>query len=255
MPDKPGFELQDELQGAVMSNTIAPLVNVSLCSTALANAMNRPPHLPGLLVMYGPSGIGKSFSAAYAANRYQAYYVECKSSWTRKALLAAILNSMGIVPAKTLPEMTDQAAEQLALSGKPLIIDEMDHIVEKKAVEVIRDLYEGSQGTILMIGEECLPSKLKVWERFHNRILDWIPAQLASLEDCRLLARLYSPEVMIADDLLEEITRSAKGCVRRMCVNIEQIRRIAQDVGVSEISLAEWGNRSLYTGDAPKRRL
>lgn len=237
------------------STTIAPLANVSLLATSLEKALHRPVHLPGMVVMYGPSGIGKSFSAAYAANRYQAYYVECKSSWTRKALLAAILNSMGIVPAKTLPEMTDQAAEQLALSGKPLIIDEMDHIVEKKAVEVIRDLYEGSQGTILMIGEEGLPSKLKQWERFHNRILDWVPAQLADIDDCRLLARLYSPDVLIADDLLIEVTKSAKGCVRRICVNLEQIRRVASDVGVSELSRKDWGDRALYTGEAPKRRL
>jgi len=238
-----------------MSTTIAPLANVSLLATSLEKALRRPVHLPGMVVMYGPSGIGKSFSAAYAANRYQAYYVECKSSWTRKALLAAILNSMGIVPAKTLPEMTDQAAEQLALSGKPLIIDEMDHIVEKKAVEVIRDLYEGSQGTILMIGEEGLPSKLKQWERFHNRILDWVPAQLADIDDCRLLARLYSPDVLIADDLLIEVTKSAKGCVRRICVNLEQIRRVASDVGVAELSRKDWGDRALYTGEAPKRRL
>lgn len=238
-----------------MSNTIAPLANVSLISAALERALNRPHHLPGLVVGYGPSGIGKSFAAAYTANRYQAYYVECKSSWTRKALLAAVLNSMGIVPAKTLPEMTDQAAEQLALSGKPLIIDEMDHIVEKKAVEVIRDLYEGSQGTILMIGEECLPSKLKQWERFHNRILEWVPAQLADIDDCKILAKLYSPEVYIHDDLLLAVTKAVKGCVRRMCVNIEDIRRVGLDVGVKEISLKDWGNRAFNTGEAPKRRL
>jgi DNA transposition AAA+ family ATPase len=236
-----------------MSGTIAALTNVALCDEALFDAMNRSAHLPGLVVMYGPSGVGKSYSAAYAANKYQAYYVECKSSWTRKALLTAVLNSMGIMPAKTLPEMTDQASEQLALSGKPLIIDEMDYLVEKKAVEIIRDLYEGSQGTILMIGEEHLPFKLKQWERFHNRILDWVPAQFADMKDCQSLAKLYSPDIQIHTDLLLEVLRCSKGCVRRICVNIEQIRRVALDVGIADISLADWGKRSLYLGDAPER--
>jgi len=237
------------------ANTIANLANVSLCATALDRAMNRPIHLPGMIVFYGPSGIGKSFSAAYSANRTQAYYVECKSSWTRKAFLTAVLQAMDVMPAKTLPEMTEQACEQLALSGKPLIIDEMDHIVEKKAVEIIRDLYEGSQGTILMIGEERLPSKLKAWERFHNRILEWIPAQLADLDDSRALAELYCPDVVLTADLLAEITKKSKGCVRRICVNIEQVRRIAVDAGVSELSLSDWGKRGFYTGDAPKRAI
>jgi len=236
-------------------NTIAGLANVSLCTSALDKALHRPAHLPGMIVMHGPSGTGKSFGAAYCANKYQAYYVECKSSWTRKALLTAILNSMDVMPAKTLPEMTEQACEQLALSGKPLIIDEMDHIVEKKAVEIVRDLYEGSQGTILMIGEERLPAKLKTWERFHNRILDWVPAQLADLSDCVALARLYSPEVKLNDDLLIEITKKSKGIVRRICVNIEQVRRVAVDAGVDEMSLSDWGKRSFYTGEAPSRRL
>jgi hypothetical protein len=160
---------------------------------------------------------------------------------------------MGIMPAKTLPEMTDQASEQLALSGKPLIIDEMDYIVEKKAVEVVRDLYEGSQGTILMIGEEHLPFKLKQWERFHNRILDWVPAQFADSEDCQTLATLYSKDIKIHADLLAEVLRCSKGCVRRICVNIEHIRRVALDVGINDISLADWGKRSLYMGDAPQR--
>ena len=237
-----------------MSHSIANLKNVDLLSSVVGKALVRPTHLPGLVVFYGASGIGKSFSAAYAANRYQAYYVECKSSWTRKALLSAILNSMGIMPAKTLPEMTDQAAEQLALSGKPLIIDEMDHIVEKKAVEVIRDLYEGSQGTIVMIGEELLPFKLKVWERFHNRVLYWVPAQLAVIEDCQALASLYCGDTVIADDLLTEINRVSKGCVRRICVNIERVRQYSNILGgLSEINLKDWGNQGFYTGDAPER--
>jgi hypothetical protein len=236
-----------------MSNPIAKLINVRLLSEGINKALTRPAHLPGLVVFYGPSGIGKSFSAAYSANLYQAYYVECKSSWTRKALLTAILNSMGIMPAKTLPEMTDQAAEQLALSGKPLIIDEMDHIVEKKAVEVIRDLYEGSQGTILMIGEEHLPSKLKAWERFHNRVLDWVPAQFADSADCRMLAILYCPTTVIDDDLLGEINRVSKGCVRRICVNIERVRQEALLFGLTDMNLKDWGARGFYTGDAPQR--
>jgi len=239
-----------------MGNTIAPLVNISLCATALDRAMKRPSHLPGLVTFYGESGLGKSFSASYSANRFRAYYVECKSSWTRKAMLIAILKSMGIVPAKNNAEMTDQVSEELALSGRPLIIDEMDYIVEKKAVEVIQDIYEGSNAAILMIGEEKLPSKLKKWERFHNRMLDWVPAQRADLNDVDLLSKLYSPDVAIAQDLLDSIQKINKGCVRRICVNIERVRASAKAVGKTEIDLATWagGKRELFTGEAPKRR-
>ena len=46
-------------------NTIVPLTNVGLLAQAVESAANRPPELPGLVVMYGPSGYGKSLAAAY----------------------------------------------------------------------------------------------------------------------------------------------------------------------------------------------
>lgn len=242
------------LDASMSSATTAPLKNVALCTRLLQSAINRPVHLPGMVVFYGPSGWGKSFSAAYAANKFRAIYVECKSTWTKRALLEAILKEIGIKPGKTAYEMVDQISEQLALSGLPLIIDEMDHIVEKKAVEVIRDIYEGSNAPILMIGEEEIDVKLRKWERFHNRILQWQPAQPADLQDTKQLANLYCNDVEIADDLLNKITQDSLGITRRICVNLNLVQQAAINKGKDTISLSEWGNTPLYTGDAPRRR-
>lgn len=236
-------------------NTIAPLVNVGLCMNTLQMAMNAPAHLPRLVSFSGPSGYGKSFAAAYCANKTQAYYVQAKSSWTKKAFLGAVLREMGIQPAKTIYEMTDQIAEQLVLSGRPLIVDEMDHIIEKNAVEIIRDIYEGSSAAILLIGEELLPTKLKRWERMHGRILHWGLAQPASIEDARVLARLYCRDIAIADDLLTRMVELAHGSVRRIVVNLERVREECLTLGRDDMDLDIWGRRDLYTGEAPKRRV
>lgn len=235
--------------------TTAPLQNVALCNNAMERAMHRPGHLPGLVAFYGPSGWGKSTAAAYVANKHRAYYVECKSTWTKKALLLAILVEMGVAPAKTIYEMVDQISEQLVLSQRPLIIDEMDHIVAKKAVEVIRDIYEGSSAPILLIGEENMPAKLREWERFHNRMLAWVPAQPCDLDDTRALAGLYCRDVTIADDLLERILEVSRGAARRVCVNLEHVRQEALALGQPSIDARAWGNRTLYSGEAPKRRV
>ncbi len=222
---------------------------------ALTRAMERSAHLPGLVTFYGPSGWGKSTAAGYVANRYRAYYVEAKSAWTRKALLLAICREMGIEPAKTIYDLTDQVSEQLALSGRPLIVDEMDHIVEKNAVEVIRDLYEGSNAAILLIGEERLPNKLKAWERFHGRMLDWVAAQPASLEDAEQLARLYCPGLAIADDLLGHIHNLSEGSARRICINVDKVREAAAKEGWEEVDITRWGDRELFTGTPRPRRI
>lgn len=96
----------------------APLANVGLTLGALSGAMKRPAHLPGIVVLYGPSGLGKSTAATVATVQLQAYYVQAKSSWTRKAVYQSILKVMGIVPAKTIYEMEEQVAGQLAASRR-----------------------------------------------------------------------------------------------------------------------------------------
>jgi AAA domain len=234
--------------------TTAPLQNVSLCASALERAMRRPRHLPGLVCFYGPAGWGKSVSAVYAANRHRAYYVEARSTWTTRAMLLGILKEMGIAPGRTVYEMTDQVCEQLERSERPLIIDEMDHLVGRGCVESLRDLYEGSKAAMLIIGEEGLPSKLQRWERFHSRVLDWRAAQPVSVEDARYLEQLYCDRIDIADDLLGRIHGLARGAVRRVCVNLEAVQEWALTQGLERVGLAEWGKRELYTGDPPPRR-
>lgn len=231
----------------------APLANVGLTVSALQGAMTRPAHLPGIVVLYGPSGLGKSTAAAVAAMQLQAYYVQAKSSWTRKAVYQSILKVMGIVPAKTIYEMEDQVAAQLAASGRPLIVDECDHLVAKSSIEIVRDIYEASGAAILLIGEEHLPAGLARWERIHNRVLEWVPAQYATMTDARALRNLYCDRVAVEDDLLAKIHEVSKGVARRICVNLERAQQAALGLGKKSMSLAEWGKRSFYTGEAPVR--
>jgi DNA transposition AAA+ family ATPase len=238
-----------------MDLTTAPLANVSLCGIALTRAMERPSHLPGMVCFYGPSGWGKTTAATYVSLVNKAYYIQCQDSWVRKAILVNILRVMGIQPAHSLWEMTEQVCEQLAKSGRPLIVDELDKLVDKKAVELIRDIYEGSGATILLIGEEQLPAKLTRWERFHGRILDWVPAQPTDLEDARHLTRLYHPGIEVADDLLQRIVAVSKGSARRVVVNLAQVEEFSKETGLKSIGMSDWGSRTFFTGDAPTRKV
>ncbi|PVX80022.1 AAA family ATPase [Paraburkholderia unamae] len=233
---------------------IAQITNLGLCDLAIERALSRSANLPGLVCFYGPSGYGKSMAANYVANARRARYVQAKSVWTKKHFLTAVLFEMGIKPARTIPEMADQVSEELAASGRPLIIDEMDHLVDRNAVELVRDLYESSQAPILMIGEEGLPAKLKKWERMHGRVLAWVPAQPVTLADARQLTSFYCPRVQITDDLLARLVELAHGSVRRVCVNLERIQEESMLAGTDVMDLASWGKRELYTGEAPKRR-
>lgn len=234
-------------------NGKAPLANVALCLGSLEKLKTCPAHLPRIGVFYGPSGYGKSTAAAVGCIRHNAYYVQARSSWTKKSAHQAMLREMGVTPGKTMAEMADQVAEQLVISGRPLIVDEADYLVDRGSIEIIRDIYEASQAPIMLIGEEALPNKLRKFERFHGRVLDWVPAQPASIEDAFALRDLYATRAVIADDLIVLIHEEAHGSARRIVVNIELAQDTAKSLGLDGIDRAAWGNRPLYTGNAPSR--
>lgn len=232
----------------------AQIHNLSLVRTATEQLVGRTAGLPGIAVLYGPAGYGKTVAALAIANEIRAYFVQMRSAWGRKALLEKILLEMGAKPSGTIPQMLDQVCEQLASSGRMLMLDEADYCIRSNGmIELIRDIYEGSQATLLMIGEELLPQKLKKWERFHSRVLSWIPAAPVSLDDAAVLAPIYCPGVTIAEDMLDHLVKRASGSVRRVCVNLAGIHNTACIEGWSTVDRATWGNLQIYTGEAPRR--
>lgn len=239
------------------SPTVAPLTNVSLTVKALERARSRARGLPGIVVLHGPSGWGKSTAAAYAAAQTRAYYVAMQSVWTRRAFLEAVAREMGLVhQGHSLSDLAGQVSEQLVMSGRPLLIDEADVLAERDGgAGIIKDLYESTLGTLLLIGEEKLPHKLTRYERLHGRVLEWVGAQPATLGDAQSLVRIYAPGLAIGEDLLNHLVRLAKGSVRRIAVNLDRIRVEAKAMGWHQVDLALWGQRAIYTGEPPARRL
>lgn len=47
-----------------LASGMADIANIALCDIALEKALSRTSTLPGLVCFYGPSGFGKSVSAA-----------------------------------------------------------------------------------------------------------------------------------------------------------------------------------------------
>jgi DNA transposition AAA+ family ATPase len=236
-----------------ISSTIAPLRNVAALAELVDRVMNRTAGLPGMATFHGPSGFGKTFAAIYSANRHRAYHVQCKSVWTRKKFCQSILAEMAIQSAATIPDMMDQIGEQLSLSRRPLIVDEADFLVQKNMIEVVRDIYESSQAAIILVGEEGLPASLRRWERVHGRMLDWVGAMPASLDDARHLARLYCRGVELADDLLVPLHEAAAGSIRRVCVSLDRVREQADTDGLTRMTRATFTGQ-FFTGSAPVSR-
>ncbi|MDR0249903.1 MAG: ATP-binding protein [Burkholderiales bacterium] len=237
------------------TNGIAPLQNMQVVASVLDKMNQRVNGLPGIGVLYGPPGRGKTYACTAIANKQRGYYVQIRSAWNRKTLLEKILFEMGITPENTIAKMLDQIWEQLGLSQRPLILDEVDFCLRNAGmIEIVRDVYEGSQGSMLLVGEENIPQKLKKYERIHSRVIAWVPALPVSFADAELLCRVYCPGVKVEKALLEHIVSIAHGSVRRVCVNLASVKDVAVRDALDTVDLKAVGEGNLYTGEAPVRR-
>lgn len=234
--------------------TVAPLRNVMLLNALIQRVQTRDEDMPGMACFFGPSGYGKTKAAVWNAQHYGCYWVELKSTWTVKKMMTAIITSMRMTPAGTVSDMVEQAAEELLKSGRPLLIDEADMLARDSFIKAIRDVYESSQGTIILIGEENLPQTLKRWERIHNRQLDWIPAQPADLREVGLLAQMKCPGLIVMPEVLQLVLDKSHARARRIVVNLRQVSEYALKTGRKEITVEDAAKITFFTGDAPAPR-
>lgn len=235
-------------------NSVAPLRNVSALVSLIEQVNGRQFGLPGLATFYGPSGYGKTTAATYAANYFNAYQIQMKSCWTGKKLCQELLKEMGVEPSKTIADMVDQIAQELSCTNRTLLIDEADYLVARGMIEIVRDIYESSGSPVILIGEELLPQKLQKWERIHGRMLDWVAAQPACLADVDHLARIYCAELTLEDAFKDHLLRASQHSIRRVCVNLSNVQKLAATKGISTVDLATWGKRKFFATSAPAPR-
>lgn len=232
----------------------APLRNVAAMAVLVERLTARGPHLPGFGVFHGFSGYGKTYAAIHAQNSTGGPRVEVGDSWTKKTLLRAILKELGVhEPRGTVADLAEQAIGRLAEPGHPpLFIDEADKLVDKGMIELVREVQEGSQCPVILIGEEVLPQKLERFERAANRVLEWCMAQACDLSDAKKLAVALAPRFSFSDEFLTRVVAESEGRARRIVTNIDRCVEWARSVGAIEID--ESCDMPLYNGRPPIRR-
>lgn len=235
-------------------NTIAALPNVTRLGALIDRCQNRGYGLPGMGCFYGRAGRGKTTGGIYATNSLNACHVEALPFGGLKKLMEMIVTELGLRPRRLVPELFDQAAQELAVTGRPLIIDEADHILTTKTIEAVRKLHDVSGAPVILMGEELLPQKLQVWERVHGRMLAWVEAEPATGLDVSLLAKIYAPSVEIVPELREAVLTASQASMRYISTNLAAMAEFAAVRGLARLTVADWGGAAFHTGEPPTLR-
>ena len=234
---------------------VAPLRNVMLLGALIRTLQMRDEGMPGMACFHGFSGYGKSQAALYNTQATRACWVEVKSGWTRKTLTEKICLNLGIPTGRTVADSVEKIGAELAESGRPLLLDEAHILCTDSMMKLVHDLYESAHGSsIVLIGEETLPQSLTRWERVHNRILAWEPAQPADMREVGIPASLKCPGLKISDDVLNHILMSSQAVARRIVSNLNAVKDYARTEGKSFIEAADVAHIRWPSGQAPSPR-
>jgi DNA transposition AAA+ family ATPase len=235
-------------------NNIAPLRNVTAMLELAYQVRDREYGLPGFGMLYGWAGFGKSIAATYAAIKTDAVLIQANRFMRPKSLCETLCTELGLVPERAIDKMIKQIAQAFSENGRPLIIDEADHLIMRDMLELVRVIYESSEIGIILVGEELFPQNVRKWERVDSRMLSRVAAQPADLGDLNALAKIYCKGIDLDDEFKAYLLKTARYSHRRITTALSNVRSFGRTRGISAIDRELWGTRTFDNGDAPAPR-
>lgn len=236
-----------------MKHKTVEVKNVLRTQAMFENLQSRSMITPGIGLIHGPSGYGKTTTVTYMFNEltisgHQPLYVRCYATDTPSSFLARVMNEMGAEPMFPLRKMVDFIVRSMNEQSLALFVDEADHIVgQAKTMETIRDLYDSTEQPVVLIGMEEIARRISHRKQLFNRISEWVEFKASDIEDVHLFAsELMDERLTIAEDLLDFIRVKSSGEVRRILIALEKIERAMIASEETFTDLSSWGDRPLF---------
>lgn len=202
---------------------------------------------PSIAMFTGPAGLGKTTAGSYLFVQADGILVRCLKSDTLGTFLERLAQELGLEQRQRKADMLKFIVHELAITGKPLFIDECDYIAERQDVlETIRDIYDLANVPIILIGYNQLPKKVKRLEQLYSRISQHIEFQPADMDDITTMASELVTDTQIAHCLLAELLKESKGNFRRIHTGLNTIEAFARSNGLPGITASQWGNQPFF---------
>ncbi len=225
----------------VKGGSTAILKNVSAMMTLIETVRQRPEQSAGFGLFYGRSGYGKTVASTYAQNEENCLYIEVREFWTRRDFCVAFLEELGQRPRGTISAMMREIIALIGMDyGRAIIIDEADKLVDKRMIELARDLQEMTRAPVILVGEEQLKNKLAVYERCDGRVLERVEALPCDAEDAGELAGMIAAGIDVDYELLDYIVAEAKGSTRRVANALYKVSNLARSRNLNRVTVADY---------------
>lgn len=235
-----------------MRNKLALTKNVAALQVAFEALVSRDVGVPGMGLVHGYTGAGKTTAVTRLVNRTRGVYVRATSGWTAASMLARIMVELGAEPFHRRAAMLEFVAAQLAQQQRPLFVDECDYLLKNPAMlDGLRDIHDMSGSPVVLVGMRGIERRLMHKPQLARRISHWVEFLPSDLEDARTLADTVC-EVQLDDELIARIHAEANGSIGLMVVGLARVEALAKANGWKLISDSLWGRRKLFLSNTEK---
>lgn len=223
-----------------MRAKIISVKNITRLKSAGDALTSRAYGMPGMGLVYGDTGAGKTTAITWYINQCHGVYVRAMALWSPSAMLEAICTELEIPMSRSLAGTITMIISELEKTGRPLFIDEADYIIDqKRMVETLRDLHDMSSVPVILIGMDGIHRKIQARKQVSGRLAQWVKFEGCDIGDARMLADGLC-EVIVDTDLLAALHKATRGLARNLTVGLSRIESVGKRRGIDRMTLADW---------------
>lgn len=206
----------------------------------------------GYVIVRSRYGVGKSTLVERFALDHDAIFVRCMETWTKRGLLDAVAQVMGLDTRGRNSEVQARIIGRQAVDMRPMIFDEADFLVRSTAaqLECIRDITDTTLCSCFLIGMETFGNRLVRYGHIADRVARVVEFTPLTLADAHAVCDKLC-EVPLTPEVVSEVHRQSDGRMRLALAAISNIEQWAEANGWQSVAAEHIKGRPLCMAFKP----
>lgn len=164
--------------------------NVKNFISMMDKLINRNNGLPGMALVYGDPGLGKTQTILWWAAKNDCVFIRSKNLMTGRWLLEELVEELGEVPYYLTADLFKQCVRQLTENPRVIIVDEIDYLLgDNKIVETLRDIHDKTGIPIVLVGMGNANKKIARYRHLYDRLFEILKFEPFSLKDVKTITQ------------------------------------------------------------------
>jgi DNA transposition AAA+ family ATPase len=211
-----------------MKVTFFETKNYLRLSEAASALQGRHEEVPGLGLIYGRAGLGKTKAAIRYAVHRDAIYLRANAAWSPLWMLQDLAHSLGRYPFGTTSRAFRQCVDELQKQGRLVFIDEADYLArERRLLDAVRDLHDLTGVPFILVGMDEVAKKMARHPQFWSRVSQVVEFKALTADEVAMIAKEWTG-LVLEDGSLEALRRVTAGEFRLVTVALGHLERMVK---------------------------